>query len=150
MYRVGSRLRLVGLVFALSTWPGALAAQQRAAPLLHQAPSLRWSELVGASGPSPVATGALRTQVTRVRGFEPTAAVTDSLAWDSPAAARKSHRGRNAMIGAGIGAGVGLVLTRTLWNGFTDYASYGPEAKDYFAVAAFLGAIGAGLGALIP
>jgi len=62
----------------------------------------------------------------------------------------KGHRGRNALIGAGIGAGAGLGIGASIDNNCskTSIVCTGNKGKAILTPA--FGLLGAGIGALIP
>lgn len=63
---------------------------------------------------------------------------------------RKGHRGRNALIGAGIGAGAGLGFGAAIDNDCSKTSFFCTGNKGKAILTPVFGLIGAGIGALIP
>lgn len=63
---------------------------------------------------------------------------------------RKSHRGRNALIGAGIGAGAGLGAGAAIDNDCSKNSIICTGNKGKAILTPVFGLLGAGIGALIP
>lgn len=124
---ISGHLRLLSVLLVLGATPGVLLGQQRAQPRFERSASLRWGEVV-------------RT---------PAVALADSAPQEPAATKPRRQFFKHTMLGAGIGAGVGIVLTRVLWNSVTDYAK-GPDTGDYVMSAVICGAIGAVIGSLAP
>lgn len=124
---ITGHLRLLAMLLLLGVMPTHALAQQRAQPRCEGGRSLRWAE------------------VSRTH----TVALADSTPQEPTATKPRRQYFKHTVLGAGIGAGVGIILTRVLWNQMTDYAK-GPDTEDYVISAVLFGAVGAVLGSLAP
>lgn len=124
---IASPARLMSVMLLLCVLPGLVEAQQRAQPRFAASVSTRWADVS-------------RTHVV---------ALADSAPQDSTPAKPRRQYFKHTVLGAGIGAGVGIVLMRVFWNALSDYSG-SPDTEAYVVSAVLFGAVGAVIGSLAP